>query len=96
MLPRDASPEIREAINLRQLSTACILTTTSSSIGVGDFASLNMADDADSQYNNSNRAFLQAFIARTTLTFEEAKPLFAAIFTAHGKSLDPFYARSDR
>lgn len=56
-----------------------------SSVGVSNLASLNMADDADSQYNNSNRAFLQAFIARSTLTFEEAKPLLAAIFTAHGK-----------
>ncbi len=56
-----------------------------SSIGVSDLASLNMADDADSQYNNSNRAFVQAFIARSTLTFEEAKPLLAAIFTAHGE-----------
>lgn len=44
-----------------------------------------MADNADSQYNNSNRAFLQAFIARSTLTFDEAKPLLAAIFTAHEK-----------
>lgn len=44
-----------------------------------------MADDTDSQYNNSNRAFLQAFIARSTLTFDEAKPLLAAIFTAHEK-----------
>lgn len=43
-----------------------------------------MADDVDAQYNNSNRAFLQAFIARSTLTFEEAKPLLAAIITAHG------------
>lgn len=44
-----------------------------------------MADDTDSQYNNSNRAFLQAFIARSTLTFDEAKPLLGAIFTAHGE-----------
>lgn len=48
-----------------------------------------MADDADGRYNDSNRAFLQAFIARSTLTFEEAKPLLAAIFTAHGEPLDP-------
>ena len=47
-----------------------------------------MADDADGQYNNSNRAFIQAFIARSTLTFEEAKPLLAAIFTAHGTFAD--------
>ena len=54
-----------------------------------DLDSLNMADDADSQYNYSNRAFIQAFIARSTLTFEEAKPLLAAIFTAHGGSEEP-------
>lgn len=40
--------------------------------------------DADDQYGNSNRAFLQAFIARSTLTFEDAKPIIAAISTAHG------------
>ena len=43
-----------------------------------------MADEEDPQYNNSNRAFLQAFIARSTLTFDEAKPILAAILTAHG------------
>ena len=45
-----------------------------------------MADDADGQYNYSNRAFIQAFIAHSTLTFEQAKPILAAIFTAHGES----------
>ncbi|MCJ1459008.1 hypothetical protein MMC28_009385 [Mycoblastus sanguinarius] len=44
-----------------------------------------MAEYDDTQYNNSNRAFLQAFIARSILTFEEAKPILAAIFTAHEK-----------
>lgn len=43
-----------------------------------------MAVDEDSGYNNSNRAFLQAFIARSTLTLDEAKPILAAILTAHG------------
>lgn len=33
-------------------------------------------------YNNSNRAFLQAFLARSTLTYETAKPILAAIFSA--------------
>ena len=61
-----------------------------------DHASLSMADDADSQYNNSNRAFVQAFIARSTLTFDEAKPLLAAIFTAHGGSFDPSNAITAR
>jgi hypothetical protein len=44
-----------------------------------------MADD-QSQYNNSHRAFLQAFFARSVLTFEDAKPILAAIITAHGES----------
>lgn len=43
-----------------------------------------MADDDLGQYQNQNRAFLQAFLARSTLTFEEAKPLIAAIQTVHG------------
>lgn len=33
-------------------------------------------------YDNSHRAFLQAFLAHSTLTFEEAQPLLAAIFNA--------------
>ncbi|KFX89489.1 hypothetical protein V490_06990 [Pseudogymnoascus sp. VKM F-3557] len=33
------------------------------------------------QYDDSNRAFLQAFMARGTLTFKEARPLLAAIFS---------------
>ncbi|MCJ1259691.1 hypothetical protein MMC24_007530 [Lignoscripta atroalba] len=44
-----------------------------------------MSDDGETPYNNTNRAFLQAFLARSTLTFEEAKPILAAIFTAHEK-----------
>lgn len=44
-----------------------------------------MAEYEDSQYNNSNRAFLQAFIARNPLTLEDAKPILASIFSAHGK-----------
>ncbi|KAF2834939.1 DNA repair protein Nse1 [Patellaria atrata CBS 101060] len=34
-------------------------------------------------YDNSNRAFLQAFLARSVLTFEDAKVILAAILTAH-------------
>ena len=34
-------------------------------------------------YNDSNRAFLQAFMARSTMTFEEAQPVLAAILSAH-------------
>jgi hypothetical protein len=41
------------------------------------------SDEEDSlgQYNDSNRAFLQAFLARGTLTLAQAKPILAAIFT---------------
>ncbi|KAL9001409.1 MAG: hypothetical protein Q9188_005465 [Gyalolechia gomerana] len=38
----------------------------------------------DEQWNDGHRAFLQAFMARSTLTLEEAKPLLAAIQTAYG------------
>ena len=44
-----------------------------------------MPGDDDDQYNDSNRAFLQAFIARSVLTYEHSKPILAAIFTAHGR-----------
>ncbi|KAA6412914.1 MAG: hypothetical protein FRX48_03907 [Lasallia pustulata] len=44
-----------------------------------------MSENGDTQYNNSNRAFLQAFLARSTLTYDEAKPILAAILTAHEK-----------
>ncbi|GLB07767.1 hypothetical protein AtubIFM57258_003132 [Aspergillus tubingensis] len=33
------------------------------------------------RYDDSNRAFLQAFMARSTMTFSEAKPVLAAIFS---------------
>lgn len=53
-----------------------------------------MAEEG-SFYNDSNRAFLQAFLARSSLTFDEARPILAAIFTTHGRfpnlfdNLDP-------
>ncbi|CEJ61454.1 hypothetical protein PMG11_09987 [Penicillium brasilianum] len=41
-------------------------------------------------YNDSNRAFLQAFMARSTMTFEEAQPVLAAILSAHqGGPIEP-------
>lgn len=43
-------------------------------------------DDDNSSYNNTHRAFLQAFLARQTLTLETAKPLIAAIETAASNS----------
>lgn len=38
----------------------------------------------DTDYNDCNRAFLQAFMARSSMTFEEAQPVLAAIFSAYG------------
>lgn len=51
-----------------------------------------MADDGEEEgsYNDTNRAFLQAFMARSTLTFKEAQPVLAAIFTAYGTSCSHF------
>jgi hypothetical protein len=46
-------------------------------------------EDASGHYNNSHRAFLQAFMARSTLTFTQAKPIVAAVLTAQGKSFEP-------
>jgi non-structural maintenance of chromosomes element 1 len=44
-----------------------------------------MPNDLDEGgYNDSHRAFLQAFLARSTMTFAEAKPVLAAIFSARG------------
>lgn len=37
------------------------------------------------EYENTNRAFIQAFLARDVLTFEQAQPLLAAIFSIHEK-----------
>ncbi|EZF65018.1 hypothetical protein H104_02764 [Trichophyton rubrum CBS 289.86] len=46
-----------------------------------------MADDG---YNHSHRAFLQAFMSRSTMTLEEAKPVLAAIFTvSEGREISP-------
>jgi hypothetical protein len=39
-------------------------------------------DPSAGHYNDTNRAFLQSFLARGTLTSEEGRKLLAAIFTA--------------
>ena len=36
-------------------------------------------------YNNSHRAFLQAFLARPVMTVDEVKPVLAAVMTAYGE-----------
>ncbi|KAI0902965.1 Nse1 non-SMC component of SMC5-6 complex-domain-containing protein [Ustulina deusta] len=39
-------------------------------------------DELHDEYNDGNRAFLQAFLARGTMTFEESRHILAAIFRA--------------
>ncbi|KAI2611965.1 Nse1 non-SMC component of SMC5-6 complex-domain-containing protein [Hypoxylon sp. NC1633] len=41
-------------------------------------------DDIPTRYDDTHRAFLQAFLARGTMTLREAQPILAAIFTAEG------------
>ncbi|KAJ5770912.1 uncharacterized protein N7511_002963 [Penicillium nucicola] len=44
----------------------------------------------DAAYDHSNRAFLQAFMARSFMTFKEAQPVLAAILTvSEGQTVDP-------
>jgi hypothetical protein len=43
----------------------------------------------NSSYNDCNRAFLQAFMARSSMTFNEAQPVLAAIISAHGVFSSP-------
>ncbi|KAI1300927.1 Nse1 non-SMC component of SMC5-6 complex-domain-containing protein [Xylaria venustula] len=43
-------------------------------------------DDLAGQYSDGNRAFLQAFLARGTMTFDQSKHVLAAIFTAQENS----------
>ncbi|KAL2065684.1 hypothetical protein VTL71DRAFT_3354 [Oculimacula yallundae] len=47
---------------------------------------MDASDHAAPGYNNGNRAFLQSMMARGTLTFREAKPLLAAIFSLDSDS----------
>ncbi|KAF4543686.1 DNA repair protein nse1 [Lasiodiplodia theobromae] len=43
-------------------------------------------EDTVSTYNHSHRAFLQAFLARSVMTFEEAQPILAAILSARDET----------
>ncbi|KAK2591616.1 hypothetical protein QQS21_010685 [Conoideocrella luteorostrata] len=43
-----------------------------------------MEDTLGPDYDDSHRTFLQVLLAHSTLTFEEAQPILAAIFTATG------------
>lgn len=47
---------------------------------------VSTASSMDSDYNDANRAFLQAFMARSSMTLEEAQPVLAAILSTHGRS----------
>ncbi|KAL4891436.1 Nse1 non-SMC component of SMC5-6 complex-domain-containing protein [Aspergillus ambiguus] len=41
-------------------------------------------------YNDSNRAFLQAFLARSSMTFDQARPILASIFSVQeGEPVSP-------
>ena len=47
-------------------------------------------DEIVGHYDHGNRAFLQAFMARGTMTFKEARPVLAAIFTEQeNQATDP-------
>ncbi|KAH0154837.1 DNA repair protein Nse1, partial [Aureobasidium melanogenum] len=53
-----------------------------------------MSDSGENDpiYNNSHRAFLQSFLSRATLTFEQARPIVAAIEKAQaqdGRDIQP-------
>lgn len=52
----------------------------------------------DSDYDDANRAFLQAFMARSSMTLEEAQPVLAAILSTHGRFIcedtDWYYQRN--
>jgi len=49
-----------------------------------------MANTEIESYNDTNRAFLQAFLARSVLTLETAKPILAALLTIQdGREVQP-------
>ncbi|KAF2204988.1 hypothetical protein GQ43DRAFT_453398 [Delitschia confertaspora ATCC 74209] len=50
-----------------------------------DYENGEVDGEGEAGYNNSHRAFLQAFLARSVLTVDEIKPIFAAVQTAHGR-----------
>jgi hypothetical protein len=44
-------------------------------------------------YNDGNRAFLQAFMGRSSMTFEDARPVLAAILSVSGTRLGVFTSK---
>ncbi|KAK8060393.1 hypothetical protein PG996_010323 [Apiospora saccharicola] len=52
--------------------------------------------EGDDEYSDANRAFLQAFMARGTMTLREAKPILASIMTVQeGEPVDPVQITQD-
>ncbi|KAK7927095.1 hypothetical protein PG985_004093 [Apiospora marii] len=52
--------------------------------------------EGDDEYSDANRAFLQAFMARGTMTLREAKPILASILTVHeGELVNPAQITQD-
>ncbi|CAG8393255.1 unnamed protein product [Penicillium salamii] len=47
-------------------------------------------------YDDRNRAFLQAFMGRSTLTFGDAQPVLAAILSVGGERVDPTDVTEDQ
>ena len=50
-----------------------------------------MHGHTDNNYDNSHRAFLQAFMSRSTMTFEEAKPILAHVFSIRGALISSLF-----
>lgn len=56
-----------------------------------------MSDAGDNgAYNNGNRAFLQAIMARGTMTLEEGKDVLAAIFSVEQGKRNPTTYRTNQ
>jgi hypothetical protein len=52
---------------------------------------MSEAEDIPERYNDGNRAFLQSFLARGTMKFEDGQKVLAAIFTVQeGGRVNPF------
>jgi hypothetical protein len=50
----------------------------------------------DVEYNDANRAFIQAFMARSSMTLPEVQPVLAAIISLQGTVLQLSEVNSSR
>ena len=77
-------PLYRSHLGQRRGSVKLNRVFPSSTLGRNIYTLPTMSNDEeeDVSYGNTHRAFLQALLARQTITFEESKPLLAAIQTA--------------